>query len=351
MNIDDRDSSWFIEDKAILLFTVAIVFLAILVIRPYLQYVLFGIIFAYVLLPIHRWLVNYIRHDLSALLLTIMTVFGVAIPVVYLVTRLTQETFVVVQAIQNGDFGLTEVEDGLLELGIEADIYAIYQDNSEIVETAAELLAVQISDTIQNLPNIFVGLTISVFVVFVMLRDGDRLVTWIRTAVPIRNEIQREFHHRINRLMWASVIGNGGAGLIQTLALGASFWVLGLDNIVLLTVLTFILTLLPLVGAFVVWLPLVGYLFVLGRPTAAAMLFVFGSLVSVSDFYTRPIIIGQSGALNSGVIVVGVFGGLVVFGPVGLLIGPVILGGAKIAVETLVKARDEDLNLIEEKPG
>ncbi len=351
MGTGDRDLSWFTEEKAILTFTVGIVVLAVLVIMPYLQYVLFGIIFAYILLPIHRRLVTHIRRDLSALVLTIMTVFGVALPLVYLLTRLTQEAFVVAQRLQNADFGVTEIENGLLELGIEADIQTIVLENREIFETVAEALAVQVGQTIQNLPNIIIGLTITVFVVFVMLRDGERLVAWTRAAVPIRNEIQREFHQRINQLMWASIVGNGGAGLIQTVALGAAFWVIGFEKVLLLTVLTFILTLLPLVGAFVIWLPLVGYLFVIGRPTAAVMLFVFGSLVSVSDFYTRPIIIGQSGALNSGVIVVGVFGGLVVFGPVGLLVGPVILGGSKIAIETLVRARNNNLSVAEQQSG
>lgn len=347
MDTDIRDSSWFTEEKTILVFTLGIVFLAFLVIRPYLQYVLFGIIFAYVLLPIHRRLVNYVPRELSALVLTIATVFGVAIPLVYLLTRLTQEAFAAVQTVQNGEFGITEVEGGLQELGIRADIRAVFQDNREMIESAAEMVALQIAQSIQSLPNIIIGLTITVFVVFAMLRDGDRLAIWIRTAVPIRNEIQTEFHDRINRLMRASIIGNGGAGLIQTVALGIAFWLLGFEKVVLLTVLTFIFTLLPLVGAFVVWLPLVGYLFVLGRPTAAAALFVFGTLVSISDFYTRPVIIGHSGALNSAVIVVGVFGGLVVFGPVGLLIGPVILGGSKISIETLVRARDGDLNVAE----
>jgi len=351
MDTDPRDSSWLTEEKAILVITVGIIILALLIIRPYLQYILFGVIFAYILLPIHRRLVNHIRRDLSALVLTIVTVFGVALPLVYLLTQLTQEAFVVAQRLQSADFGVTEIEAGLLELGIEADIQTIVVENREIFETAAEVLAVRVGQTIQNLPNIIIGLTITVFVVFVMLRDGERLVTWTRAAVPIRNEIQREFHHRINQLMWASIVGNGGAGLIQTVALGAAFWVLGFEKVLLLTVVTFILTLLPLVGAFVIWLPLVGYLFVLGRPAAATILFVFGSLVSVSDFYTRPIIIGQSGALNSGVIVVGVFGGLVVFGPVGLLIGPVILGGSKIAIETLVRARNDNLSVADQQSG
>jgi len=293
--------------------------------------------------------VTHIRRDLSAFVLTVVTVFGVALPLVYLLTQLTQETFVVAQRLQDADFGVTEIEAGLLELGVEADVQTTVSENREIFETVAEVLAVRVGQTVQNLPNIIIGLTITVFVVFVMLRDGQRLVAWTRAAVPIRNEIQREFHHRINQLMWASVVGNGGAGLIQTVALGAAFWVIGFDKVLLLTVLTFVLTLLPLVGAFVIWLPLVGYLLVVGSPTAATALFVFGGLVSVSDFYTRPIIIGRSGALNSGVIVIGVFGGLVVFGPVGLLIGPVILGGSKVAIETLVRARNDDLGANEQR--
>lgn len=345
MNTDTRDPSWFTEEQAILVFTLGIVALAALVIIPYLQYVLFGIIFAYIFLPVHQRLGNYIRQDLSALVLTIITVFGVAIPFIYLLGRLTQEALAVVEAIEEADVGVAELEVSLLELGMEIDIIAVGQDNRELIGTGTEMLALHIVGAIQNLPNIFIGLTITVFVQFVFLRDGDRLVTWIHKTLPIRTEIQTEFNEGLNRLMWASIVGNGGAGLIQALALGTGFWVLGFNNVVLLMVLTFVFALLPLVGAFAIWLPLVGYLFVLGRPTAAALLFVFGSLVSVSDFYTRPIIIGHSGALNSAVIVVGVFGGLVAFGPVGLLIGPVILGGAKIAIETLVQARDEDLSL------
>lgn len=347
MDTDGPTLAWFSEEQAILVFTLGMIVLAALVILPYLQYILFGIIFAYVMLPLHRRLIQYIRPAFSALLLTILTVVGIAVPLVYLLTRLTQEALAVAETVRTADFGVTEIEAELLNLGIEADVASVVQENRELIETAAEMFAVRIGQTIQNLPNIFIGLTITLFVVFVMLRDGDRLVAWVRAAVPIRAEIQREFHQQVNRLMWASIIGNGGAALIQAVALGAAFLLLGFDNVVLLTVITFTLALLPLIGAFAVWVPLVGVLLVGGRPNAAAILFLFGTLVSISDFYTRPIIIGHSGALNSAVIVVGVFGGLVAFGPVGLLIGPVILGAAKIAIETVVRARGEELSVVE----
>ncbi len=87
---------------------------------------------------------------------------------------------------------------------------------------------------------------------------------------------------------------------------------------------------LPLIGAFGIWVPVSIYLFAMGRPLEAAALVGYGTLVSASDNYLRPALIGRTSAFNSAIVVVGIFGGLVVFGAVGLFIGPVILGGAKV---------------------
>ena len=109
----------------------------------------------------------------------------------------------------------------------------------------------------------------------------------------------------------------------------------GVPGVVFLTVATFILTLLPLVGAFGVCLPVSGYLLAIGRLTAAVLLFVYGSLVSASDLYLRPAIINRSGAPNVATIVVRV----VLFGPIGLLVGPVVLGGATVVLDLFAQER------------
>ena len=344
MSTERQDSSWFSEEQAVLVFTLVTVLLAAVVILPYLQYVLFGIIFAYVLWPIQRRLSQYIRRDFAALLLTIGTIIAVPLPFIYLFARLVQEAFALLEAIEAEDLDPGAVEDWLREFGIVINLEDVFEANQDRIADGLEMLARALLDVVQSLPNIFIGLTITIFVLFVLLRDGPELVAWTRNILPIRDEIQDELNYRLNRLMWASIVGNGGAGLIQAIALGVGLWFLGFENVIFLTVLTFILALLPLVGAFLVWIPLVIYLLVIGDFVTALMLLVYGSVVSASDFYTRPIIIGHSAELNSAIIVVGVFGGLVAFGPVGLLIGPVILGGSKIAVEALVRARDNDLN-------
>lgn len=343
MSTDARELGWFTEQQAIVAGTLVCAVLAALVLIPYLQYVLFGAILAYIAWPLQRRLTQHLRTDLSALVLTIATVIVIPIPFIYILVVLSREAFEFVETIEEADFDLGTVETALLEWGIAIDLEVVFEQNQELIAGGLDMIAREILGIAQGLPNILIGLTITVFVLFVLLRDGPRLIAWTRMALPIREELQDEFHTSLDRLMYASVIGNVAAGAIQAVALGAGFWILGFDNVVVLTVLTFVLALLPIVGAFAVWIPLVGYLVVTGQLFTAAILFVIGSLVSASDFYTRPVIIGHSAALNSAIIVVGVFGGLVAFGPIGLLIGPVLLGTAKIAVETTIEARNQDL--------
>lgn len=350
MSSETGDSAWFTEEQAILVFTLLAVLLAVAVILPYLQYILFGLILAYVLWPVQQRLATRVRRDLSAVLLTVGTILFVPLPFIYLISQLAQQAFDVLQAIEEAQIDVAEIEARLLEFGISVDLQEFYQENQDVIADALEFIALYLADLAQSLPQIFIGLTITVFVQFVLLRDGHRLIAWVQLNLPIRDEIQDQLHLRLKRLLQASVIGNAVAGLIQAVALGAGFWLLGFDNVIFLTVLTFILALLPLVGAFIVWVPIVGYLAAIGSFGTAIILFIWGSLVSISDFYTRPIVIGHSAELNSAIIVVGVFGGLVVFGPIGLLIGPVILGGAKVAIEALVYARNQDLGVSQSGP-
>jgi predicted PurR-regulated permease PerM len=139
--------------------------------------------------------------------------------------------------------------------------------------------------------------------------------------------------------MWASVVGNVAVAGIQAVLLGVGLFLLGIPGVTFLTVAAFVLTLLPLVGSFGVWVPVSLYLLARGRATAAVLLFGFGVLVSLSDIYLRPAVINQAGAINVAIIVVGIFGGIVVFGGVGLFIGPVALGGAKVVLDLYTHER------------
>jgi predicted PurR-regulated permease PerM len=234
----------------------------------------------------------------------------------------------------------TVLEQQLDEFGYRIDIddaVAVYEANQDQVDDGLHGIVTGTLEIVGGIPAIVFGLTVTMFVLFGLLRDGDRLIGWFQTVVPISDASKNELFAELDRLMWASVIGNVIVSAIQAALLGIGLWVLDVPSVVFLVVATFVLALLPLIGAFAVWVPVSIYLVAVGRPVAGLALVGYGTVVSLSDMYLRPAIIGKSGALSSAVIVVGIFGGVTVFGVVGLFIGPVILGAAKIAFDLFAR--------------
>lgn len=329
----ESDERWLTEERALLLIAVAASILAYVVVRPYLQFVLFAAVLAYVLVPVQVYFEQYLSPMAAALSITVGSVLTVILPLIYLLLLAGREGFALLRAFEDGRISIAPIENQLMEFGLEVDLVVMYETYREPITGAFETLAFETLDLVRGLPDLFIGLTILVFVLFSLLRDRAAVVDWSRNVTPIGPELHARFIHEVDKLMWASIVGNVAVAAIQALLLGLGLFILGLSNVLFYTFATFVLSLLPLVGAFVVWLPLSLYLFALGNTTTAAILFVYGSLVSVSDFYLRPAVIGKSGALSSAVVVVGIFGGIVVFGFVGLFIGPVIIGAAKLTLD------------------
>lgn len=333
------DSGWISEQQALGALVLVSILFALLVLLPYLQFILLAIILGYVLWPLQVRFEGRFSPTVAALVVTVGAILSVLLPAAYLIWLAIQEAVDVMQAIERGEIEIAEIEAQLAAYGLEISLVEFYEEYSGTVLAAVEQIAFELFGVLRSLPRLFIGLTITTFVMFALLRDGGRLLTWLQVVAPVKDDVQSEFIDRLDRLMWASIIGNVGASLIQAVALAVGLWILGFDNVILLGIITFILALLPLVGAFGVWVPLVAYLALLGSVGPALALFVWGSIVSLSDFYTRPLVIGKSAALNSATVVVGVFGGLVAFGMIGLFIGPVVIGGAKISLDLYARER------------
>ncbi|ELY48120.1 AI-2E family transporter [Natronorubrum sulfidifaciens] len=343
--MSDRDdaSGWFAEGRALTALAVVSVALATFIILPYLQYVLLGIVLAYVLAPAQRRLERVVGSMTAALTLVIVAILTILLPVAYVLAIAFRQALDVVSAVQDGTLNATDIEQRLEETGVAVDLGEMYGTYQEPIATGLQGLATSGIEFVSGLPGILIGVTVTLFVLFALLRDGEQLVAWSQAVIPIDDEVQRELLSELDQLMWASVVGNVGVAAIQAVLLGVGLAVLDVPAVVLLTVGTFVFALLPLIGAFGIWLPVSLYLFAIGQFVPAAALVVYGSLVSASDTYLRPALIGRTSAFNSAIIVVGIFGGLVVFGAVGLFIGPVVLGGAKVTLDVFARERTREL--------
>jgi len=330
---------WIVEQPGVTALALVSGLLALFVLLPYLQYVLFGVVLAYILQPVQRRLENYIGPTVAAITVVAATLIVVLLPLIYVATIAVQQSLRLVRSIRQGEIDVETIEGALETNGYAVDLVALYESNQDRIATGIRQVTTGAIDLAGSLPGIFIGITITLFVLFALLRDGDRFVAWLEWVLPIDDAVLAELRTGLDRLMWASVVGNVAVAAIQAVMLGVGLAIAGVPAVVFLTVATFVLTLLPLVGAFGIWIPVAAYLVAIGRPTASAAIVVYGLIVTFSDSYLRPALIGRTGAFNSAIIVVGIFGGLVVFGAVGLFVGPVVLGGAKLVLDSFARVR------------
>ncbi|EMA52611.1 MULTISPECIES: AI-2E family transporter [Halococcus] len=320
--------------------------LSLLLVLPLLQYVLLAVLLGYVLHPVHERLAPRIGSRLSAGGLVAGTALVVLLPIGAVIAVAANQAVQVLTALRTGRLGIDTIERFLREqVGVTIDIGGAIgstltpdavlgvvegQSGAALFGRAASLFG--------GLSNVVIGLTVLVFLSYYLLTDGVGFVRWLRDVAPVPGDDWDELVARVDRLLWAVIVGNVAVATVQGVLTGIGFVVVGFPNTVFWTVVTVVLGLLPLIGASIVWLPASIYLFVLGRPLAAVVLFVYGAtLVSIADNYLRPMIGGREAGLNPGLFVLGISGGLFVFGFLGVFFGPVVLGTLKVLVELFAR--------------
>lgn len=294
-----------------------------LVLLPFLQWVLGALLIGYVLRPLHRRLEPYLGPRPAAVTVITAATIAVLAPlsyVGYVVYRDARDL-----AAGETDLNLAQIEAELeASTGAEVDLVGATGDFGALFGDAISGNATQI---ISSVTYILLGLALVLFLVYYVLLDGPDFVQWAVKTVPMDDAVSLQIAARMDRMVWGVVAGHIFVAITQGLIGGVGLWIAGIPNTVFWTVVMIILALLPVIGAFLVWGPAVAYLYLLGEPQVAAFLFVWGLLpVSLVDNYLRSIVIDQSADVNPGVILVGVVGGVYTLGPVGLFVGPLIIG-------------------------
>lgn len=325
------------NEKFLVLVIALIGALALFITLPVLEYVLLSIILAYVLYPLHIRLRTYVGSFVSAITLIAAAIGTIILPIAYILWVFAQD----LQAVQRGETSLkiSTAEERILELtGVEVDIL----DNVEIAaEVTFDVLFGGVTGVISTAMQMLIGIALVLFLVFYLLRDGERFVAWMEGLSPLPKRDTKHLFWKVNQTMWGSVIGHTFAAVVQAVVAGIGLWLVGIPSPVFWTVVMAILAFLPLIGAFLVWAPAAGYLILLEEMVPGILLFIYGlTIVSMIDYYARPLVIDQSARLNPGVILVGVFGGLFTFGFVGLFVGPIVIGILAATLETINEKQD-----------
>jgi predicted PurR-regulated permease PerM len=196
---------------------------------------------------------------------------------------------------------------------------------SDSLTKSSQFIAAQALNIGQNALDFIVSLFVMLYLQFFLLRDGDDLLKRIEAAIPLHPEQQRTLVSQFTGVIRATVKGNLVVAVAQGALGGLIFWLLGIHAPALWAAVMAVLSLLPAVGAAVVWLPVAIYFLVTGATWQGIVLTAYGVFViGLVDNVLRPILVGKDTKMPDYLVLISTLGGIAVFGINGFVIGPVI---------------------------
>src|SRR5215469_15551941 len=174
---------------------------------------------------------------------------------------------------------------------------------------------------------LLLNLFVMLYAMFFFFRDGHKILERIFYYTPLSDEDEIRMFTQFASITRATVKGTLVIGVIQGGLGGIAFWVAGIQGAALWGTIMTILSIVPGIGAPLVWVPFVIFLYVNGQYLTATLLLVWcGAVVTTIDNFLRPVLVGRDSAMPDLLILIGTLGGLFLFGPIGFIVGPIVCG-------------------------
>lgn len=320
----------------VLLVIVTIAFLWLLI--PYYTAVLWAVILAILFFPVHRRLQRLVggRSTIAALLTLLLCICLVILPALGILASLIQEGTSLYQRISNNEIDLNAhllrlqavmpafLNNWLAALKLEgfAELWA--RLSSGFME-AGQSIAGGLLSFGQNTLQFFISMGLMLYLLFFLFRDGASLGRTLRHSIPLSDDYTRQFVDKFAAVVRATVRGNVIIAIIQGVIGGLTFWALGLEAALLWGVLMTFLSMLPAIGAAIVWVPAAIWLFLAGAWIKGILMVIVGTFViGLIDNLLRPPLVGKGTRLPDYVVLISTVGGISLFGLSGFVIGPMI---------------------------
>lgn len=320
----------------LLLALVTIGLLAILL--PYYGAIFWAGILALLFTPLNRRLLTWLpkRRNLASLITLTVILVLVILPVALITSSLVQQAAAFWSQVQSGEFNLVRYLDqiiGLLPQFIRSHLedlglFSLEDVQKRLAESASQIgqyLAPQALNLGQMTLHLLVSFGIMMYLLFFLLRDGASLSAEVRRAIPLDSDSKGFLLNKFTTVIRATVKGNVAVAATQGLLGGLIFWFLGIQGALLWGVLMAFLSLLPAVGAGLIWGPVALYFLATGNVTQGIVLIAYGVFViGLVDNILRPLLVGKDTKMPDWVVLISTLGGMSLVGINGFVIGPLI---------------------------
>ena len=280
-------------------------------------------------------------------------VVSVLLPTALLTAAITQEAVAFYERVRSGDIQIGQyfqrgVEAlpawirGLLDRFGVGDLTLVQDKVVELLGRSGQTITSRVFSIGQNTLEFLISFFVMLYLLYFLLRDGKELTAHAARAMPLKEEHTTRLLKQFATVVRATVKGNVVVALVQGTLGGLAFWTLGIAGALLWGAVMAVLSLLPAVGAAMVWGPVAIYLASTGSLLPALGLTLWGVLViGLVDNVLRPILVGRDTRMPDYLVLIATLGGLTVFGLNGFVIGPVIAAMFLATWDIFAQARQE----------
>lgn len=329
-----------VKKGVIAMLFLALFVLAYYIIKPIIVPVIFALLLAYIFIPTYKRIDSRIKHkNISALILMLLIFVVIAVPLISLLPNLLKEVTGTYTLLRN--FNFESFLDGILGENLAS---SFSQQFNNILNRLFASLASQLTGILTSLPSLLLKLVVFLFTFFFAVRDHQEMRNYIRKISPFSKGLEEKFEKEFRGVTNATVFGQLLIGLVAAVAFGVGAYILGVPRVLMLTFLTGIVSIIPILGAWMVWFPAGIIMVATGRTLTGIILLIYGALfVSSIDNILRPYFISKQSHLPIVISVIGTIGGLYFMGILGLLLGPLILSYVLIIIDFYQQGKLKEL--------
>jgi predicted PurR-regulated permease PerM len=297
--------------------------LAVVIIGPFLSYIVLAGILTYTLFPVYRFFNHRTgRSQLASSLTILITLILMVIPSFFLVTELVQQVSGAYTNFQAEN--IDRVADYLSGItGNRINFEEVVNSGLEQIRKSIVGLA---PDILGSLGGLLIGLFIMFFVMYYGFREGEMFLSRIRQLLPLDPILKDSLFYEVRTVTQAVLYGQVLTSVIQGTLGAIGLLIFGVSNWLFWGAIMVIMAFLPVLGTPIIWVPAAVGKMLDGDTTRGVALLIYGATIVMNiDNFLRPRLVSGRTKVHPVLILIGVLGGLKVFGFIGMLVGPLVL--------------------------
>jgi predicted PurR-regulated permease PerM len=325
-----QDSRQEIPWKQVTLFllTLGVLIVCAVLLQPFFTAIVGAIILAVVTRHPYNWLSSKIKNrSLCAAIALVLVTLAVIVPTFFLAQEIGKQAFATINAFRGGAHQdrISSFIANRPELASRIEAFTSSIDVNNAARSTAAYLGGNIAGFLGNSVRMITQLVVMLFLLFFLYRDRALALASLRALLPLPDNETDELIERVGETILATALGRLTIAAVQGVLAGLAFWALGVPGIILWAATLTACAMIPAFGSFLVWGPVAIYLGLTGHWGKAALLAIWGGLiVSTIDNILYPILVGSHLRAHTVTILLSVLGGIALFGPVGIVLGPVL---------------------------